>query len=296
MDRTTQPVLCCLGESVAGNPTQFMMERAFASQGLDWRALTVEVAQPDLEAAIAGIRAMHFMAVRIFSPYFSAAVTQFEVQGSRNDLTGITSAQLTAEGWEGWHNLGFGIVEEAIRLGQFEHACYCLLGDSIRTRSLAAALEGDSSRKLVWIDAPPGFQSSPSKSDATIDTAAQGSEKNVEAAAANPQCDSLDEVLELVTSGALSDHQWIICFENSCFDSGEITMKQLESLLQLLQSPIVAADDMGAQHLKSTYPETRVLSEADQAVSAEAYDFQRWTGAVPDMLLLRDAYDEYCDF
>ena len=41
------PEICALfGQPVAGNPMQFMMERAFEKHGLDWRYLSFEVA-PD---------------------------------------------------------------------------------------------------------------------------------------------------------------------------------------------------------------------------------------------------------
>jgi hypothetical protein len=40
----------------------------------------------------------------------------------------------------------------------------------------------------------------------------------------------------------------------------------------------------------------RRIGESELAVAGEAYDFLRWTGAAVDLTLLRDAYDEYCDF
>lgn len=49
-----------MGQPVAGNPTQFMMERAFAAAGLDWRYLTLEVAAEKLGDAVRGMRAMGF--------------------------------------------------------------------------------------------------------------------------------------------------------------------------------------------------------------------------------------------
>ena len=39
-----QEIVSCMGQPVAGNPTQYMMEKAFAAAGLDWRYLTLEVA------------------------------------------------------------------------------------------------------------------------------------------------------------------------------------------------------------------------------------------------------------
>ncbi len=39
-----QEIVAVFGQPVAGNPTQYMMEKAFAQLGLDWRYLTLEVA------------------------------------------------------------------------------------------------------------------------------------------------------------------------------------------------------------------------------------------------------------
>ena len=32
-----QEIVCGMGQPVAGNPTQYIMEKAFAKAGLDWR-------------------------------------------------------------------------------------------------------------------------------------------------------------------------------------------------------------------------------------------------------------------
>ncbi len=49
-----------MGQPVAGNPTQYMMEKAFAACGLDWRYLTLEVPAENLEDAVRGMKAMGF--------------------------------------------------------------------------------------------------------------------------------------------------------------------------------------------------------------------------------------------
>ena len=59
-DSSLQEILCCMGQPVAGNPTQFMMEHAFVAAGFDWRYLTLEVSPDHLEDAMRGFRAMGF--------------------------------------------------------------------------------------------------------------------------------------------------------------------------------------------------------------------------------------------
>ena len=59
-DKPIQDIVSCMGKPVAGNPTQFMMERAFQDSELDWRYLTLEVPAERLADAMAGFRAMAF--------------------------------------------------------------------------------------------------------------------------------------------------------------------------------------------------------------------------------------------
>ena len=63
------PITACFGMPVAENPTQVMMETAYAKLGLDWRYITLEVAPPDLGAAILGARAMRFRGFNCTIPH-----------------------------------------------------------------------------------------------------------------------------------------------------------------------------------------------------------------------------------
>jgi shikimate dehydrogenase len=64
-----QEVVAVFGQPVSGNPTQYMMEKAFVPLGLDWRYLTIEVAPGDLENAIRGMRAMGFRGCNLTIPH-----------------------------------------------------------------------------------------------------------------------------------------------------------------------------------------------------------------------------------
>ena len=64
-----QEIVAVFGQPVAGNPTQYMMEKAFAQVGLDWRYLTLEVAPDVLGDAIAGMRAMGFRGCNLTIPH-----------------------------------------------------------------------------------------------------------------------------------------------------------------------------------------------------------------------------------
>ncbi len=64
-----QEIVAVFGQPVAGNPTQYMMEKAFAQVGLDWRYLTLEVAPEGLADAVRGMRAMGFRGCNLTIPH-----------------------------------------------------------------------------------------------------------------------------------------------------------------------------------------------------------------------------------
>lgn len=64
-----QEIVCCMGQPVAGNPTQYMMEKAMKAARLDWRYLTFEVPPERLELAVAGMKAMGFKGANFTIPH-----------------------------------------------------------------------------------------------------------------------------------------------------------------------------------------------------------------------------------
>ena len=69
-----QPVVACLGFPVAGNPTQFLMERAVLQLGLDWRFVTLQVEPDQFEQAALGVRALGFAGTFFLPPFLHRAV------------------------------------------------------------------------------------------------------------------------------------------------------------------------------------------------------------------------------
>lgn len=89
---------CCLiGEAVGGDPTHFMIERAFAELGLDWRFMSFETTPERLAEAVAGADALGFRGVRLrgaFRDRGAAASTQTD----RAQRTGRVSHLTRHEG------------------------------------------------------------------------------------------------------------------------------------------------------------------------------------------------------
>ena len=55
-----QDIVALLGCPAAGNPAQYLFERAIAAAGLDWRFLTFDVLPERLAQALGGVDAMGF--------------------------------------------------------------------------------------------------------------------------------------------------------------------------------------------------------------------------------------------
>jgi shikimate dehydrogenase len=73
-----QELVGVFGQPVDENPTQPMIEAAFAAAGLDWRYLTIEVAPDGLAHAVRGARAMGFRGFNCTIPHKVAVVEHLD--------------------------------------------------------------------------------------------------------------------------------------------------------------------------------------------------------------------------
>jgi shikimate dehydrogenase len=102
-----QDVCCLMGEPVAGNPTQYMLEKAFGVADLDWRFLTFEVSAADFEAALRGVRIFEFRGVMLAPPhrgqvhqFLESATDAARLSGQVNCLQ-LVKGQLRGHNTEG---------------------------------------------------------------------------------------------------------------------------------------------------------------------------------------------------
>ncbi|MDQ3895150.1 MAG: shikimate dehydrogenase, partial [Actinomycetota bacterium] len=73
-----QELVALFGRPVDENPTQVMVEAAFAQLGLDWRYVTIEVDTGNLGAAVAGARAMGFRGFHCTIPHKVAVIAHLD--------------------------------------------------------------------------------------------------------------------------------------------------------------------------------------------------------------------------
>ena len=134
--------MCCLGQPVAGNPTQYMMEKSFQASRLDCRFLTLEVSPENLDDAVRGMRAMGFRGAKIAEPHKAAIIAHLdhcsdEVQliGAVNCVHRNEDGVLTGENTE-----GKGFCRSLLESYQIKGKNVVLLGAGWAGRAIAVEL------------------------------------------------------------------------------------------------------------------------------------------------------------
>ncbi|AMV32763.1 shikimate 5-dehydrogenase [Pirellula sp. SH-Sr6A] len=97
-----QPIVCCIGNPVAGNPTQFVMSRAAKDCGLDWRFFTSQVAEESFDAAVRGVQALGMQGLVVLEPFQSLIIPKLDtVTQSALRLQRVTVARSDGNSWLG---------------------------------------------------------------------------------------------------------------------------------------------------------------------------------------------------
>ncbi len=136
-----QEIVCCMGQPVAGNPTQFMIERAFAAAGLDWRYLTLEVPSKNLEDALRGMRAMGFKGGNFTIPHKVAVIPYLDGLSDAAEMMGaVNCVNRVGEKLMGENTDGKGFVQSLRDVTSPEGKRVVILGAGGAARAIAVEL------------------------------------------------------------------------------------------------------------------------------------------------------------
>lgn len=273
-----QEICAVFGSPVAGNPTQYMMEKAFAHHGLDWRYLTLEVAPDDLPDAVRGMRAMGFRGANITKPHKLTVVELLDRLTDASALMGAVNcitrdeAQLVGENTDG---KGFMQSLRGIADPAGKRVVLLGAGGAARAIGVELALAGAASIGVVNRTADRGQQlvdllNAKTQSPATL-TVWQG-DFRVPAEA---------DILINATSIGLNDPE------------ARVPVRWGAATERLVVADVVASP-----------PDTRFLHEAKERgativdglgmiVHQAAIAFQLWTGIEPEINVLREAVEEF---
>ncbi len=130
-----------MGQPVAGNPTQYMMEKAFAAAGLDWRYLTFEVPADKLEDALRGMRALGLRGGNFTIPHKVAVLKHLDGLSPAAELMGaVNCVNCVSDRLIGENTDGKGFVEALRTVVDPAGKRFVLLGAGGAARAIAVEL------------------------------------------------------------------------------------------------------------------------------------------------------------
>lgn len=273
-----QDICCLLGQPVAGNPTQFMMERAFAHHGLDWRYLSFEVAPEDLGDAVRGMRALGFRGGNVTKPHKVAVVECLDRLTEAAQMMGAVNcivregADLVGENTDG---KGFLTSLRAVVDPSGKQVVLLGAGGAARAIGVELALAGVASISVV--------NRTPQHGQALAEALTQ--KANVSAVYVPWEGDfavpETAEILVQATSIGLNDPSARVPVD---FKHATPALVAADVVFNPPETRFLAA---AKQH------GCRVLDGLGMIVHQGAIAFKLWTGVEPDTTLMREAVEEF---
>jgi shikimate dehydrogenase len=141
MSYVLQEIVACFGQPVAGNPTQYVMEKALAQAGLDWRYLTLEVSPEGLADAVRGAKAMGFRGFNCTKPHKQTVVPLVDRTTEAAGLIGaVNCVYREGDDFVGENTDGKGFVESLLGLVEPVGKRVVLFGAGGAARAIAVEL------------------------------------------------------------------------------------------------------------------------------------------------------------
>jgi shikimate dehydrogenase len=151
-----QDLVGVFGFPVAENPTQAMMEPAFADLGLDWRYLTVEVRPEQLEAAVQGARAMNWRGFNCTIPHKVAVIPFLDRLNPAAKIIGAVNCVINHHGeLVGDNTDGKGFLQSLANVHAIRGIHAVVLGAGGAARAIAVELGLAGASKITIVNRSP---------------------------------------------------------------------------------------------------------------------------------------------
>ncbi len=134
-----------IGEVVDGNPTEEMMEAAFAAAGLPWKYVSMAIAPDRFEDAMAAVRTLGFAGLHVTKPYKIRAVDSVDELSTAAVAIGAVNCIVQRNGrLVGDNTDGRGLIDAVDRRLDLTDRSVVVLGAGGAARAIAveAALAG----------------------------------------------------------------------------------------------------------------------------------------------------------
>jgi shikimate dehydrogenase len=288
IDRVVQPMVACLGNPVAGNPTQYVMTRISREAELDWRFFTSEVDPERFEAAFRGVQALGLAGMAILDPFQELAAGLLDSISQAASLMGrVNVVRRHGDAWIGDNTYGSAIIrllrerisDRPLREdGTMSPQSIGLWGSAPSARvieHLIPALEGDFSVFLCndTLGDEPQARDSSSRIATVTWEELSSLERPVRAFI-------LDAPLELLSAAKFK------------------SLSKRFAEMAWATSPVVLCtqgrrqfDEAGMQWIH--HRDGQFIEEIEWMSYRAAADFQFWTGFEPSIEWIRDSLEEY---
>jgi shikimate dehydrogenase len=151
-----QELVGVFGLPVAENPTQAMIEAAFAAMGLDWRYLTVEVRPEGLADAVRGARAMNWRGFNCTIPHKVAVISHLDRLSPAAEAIGAVNCVVHRDGQlVGDNTDGKGFLQSLATLRPVEGSRVVVLGAGGAARAIAVELALAGASRITVVNRSP---------------------------------------------------------------------------------------------------------------------------------------------
>ncbi len=269
-----------MGQPVAGNPTQYMMEKAFAAAGLEWRYLTLEVPKENLADGIRGMRAMGFRGGNFTIPHKVAVIEHLDGLSQAAELMGaVNCINRDSDKFIGENTDGKGFVQSLRGVTDPSDKRVVVLGAGGAARAIAVELGLSGAAEITIVNRTP------ERGQELVDLLNE--RVNVTSNLVQWQGDYVvDEGAEILinaTSIGLGDAD-----------------ARVPVAVDSLRPELVVADVI------FNPPQTQLLTDAKEKgcttldglgmlVNQAVIGFRIWTGVDPDPSVMREALEEYLE-
>ncbi len=273
-------ILALLAQPVSGNPTQYMIEKAFAHHDLDWRYLSFEVGAEDLGDAIRGLKALGFYGGHFGDPHKRTVIPLLDRTTETAAAVGAVNIFTCEGGVLVGDNLeGKGVLQAIGRIVDPGGKRFVLLGAGRLARATALELAGAGAGEITIV--------------------------NRSESRANELLGLLTAKCRIPISAVPWQGEYAVPVEADALIHATSIGRQNDNavvplLYDSLRPELLVAD------ISTDPPQTRLLHEAAQRgcktvdglsifIEQVALALKLWTGVDPSRAVLRDAVEEYLE-
>lgn len=271
---------CCLiANPVAGNPTHYLVEQAFAQKDLDWRFMTFEVEPARLADAMRGLRALGFLGLKIGEPFQETVIEHLDdLTDAARRCGSVNCVTAQGERFVGDNTEGTALVELARQHINPTGRRAMVLGSGRLARAIALALAeaGVAAITIANRNAAAG-QKLIDLIQRNTASAAQSVNLGSETIAIEP------ETALLVNATSLGTER-----------PNAMLPLNLDSL-----GPKLVVADVAYNTLRTWLTQQaaergcRIIDGLSLYVQQTALAFRAWTGVAPDTVAMREAAEEF---